>query len=264
MFNCYNLPGEISPLKGGYVYPEGAPGAAAINLGKVKPNPEARFIQTYGENKVKILPQFLHLYVKPDDYDRILLKGKKSYIIEYDEEEQNEDGNTYYVVRGGLMNVYTGLKFFGDSFERIDISTMPENKEWLGGYNVYNSDTANDAHGSFQWPNYPEQKKALKAERRVNKEHTVDEKHIWLNIQFSPDADKWSIYKGYIRSVGADGNLLNNTLLSEYSRNNDCWMRDDTLAGSEKFANIPPELLEASDDALADDTTNPDEKRPTE
>ena len=97
------------------------------------------------------------------------------------------------------------------------------------------------------YPNYTAQRNALKADRRVLKEHTVDEKHIWLNIQFSPDADKyflndWSIYKGYIRSVGADDQLPNNTLLSEYSVNNDCWMRDDTLAGSEEFANIPPEL----------------------
>ena len=266
MFNCYNLPGEISLLKGGYGHPEGAPGAAAVNLGKVKPNPEARFIQTYGENKVKILPQFLHLYVKPKDFDsEYLLKGKKSYIVEYDEVEQNEDGKEYYVVRGGLMRVYT-MTWFGDGYERIDISTMPGNKEWLGGYYVYNSTEANDAHGSGQlFDNFSAQKNALKAERRVLKEHTVDEKHIWLNIQFSPDADKyflndWSAYKGYIRSVGADDQLPNSTLLSEYSVNNDCWMRDDTLAGSEEFANLPAELLEASDDALADNTTNPTEE----
>ena len=238
MFNCYDLPGEISRLTGGYGFNEGAPGAAAVNLGKVKPNKEARFIQTYGENKVKILPQFLHLYAKPKDFaSEYLQGGNKSYIIEYDEVEQNEDGNTYYVVRGGLME--------SSDNEYIDISTMPENKEWLGGWYVYNSVEVNKGKNRSQL------EKVLKAERRVNKEHTVNEKHIWLNILFSPDADKyflndWSIYKGYIRSTGADDQLPNNTLLSEYSKTNDCWMRDDTLTGSEEFANLTPELLEVS------------------
>ncbi len=84
-----------------------------------------------------------------------------------------------------------------------------------------------------------------KTKRYIRKNDTSTTSTIWYNILFDPSVDN-KFYNGWSRngskiSVNSatdqiGNNNTSNTLLSEYSKNNDCWMRFDTLAATSDSA----------------------------
>ena len=228
MFNTWDLEGQKG-LPGTYDHTDGAPGAATLELGIVK----KKEIITYGTNKVKIRKAALSSYIKEVDLNNPYMKGgNRTVTFEYKSTEIL-DGEEYYIIEGGLpeleYNSSTGESWL------LDISTGPNSGVFPGGYSVWSSEEVNGEK---------ERKALLKTKRekrRVKVADTVDEKHIWFQIEFNKRLDdlflnNWSIKNGWIRPWGADDEIGSSTTLSEYSKENEVWMRDDVLAGTKEKA----------------------------
>ncbi len=91
--------------------------------------------------------------------------------------------------------------------------------------------------------------------RYIRKSDTTGISSIWYNLEFDPSADDkfyngWSRRSSYIdvgsatKSAFSYGGVINyNASISEWSKNNDCWMRFDTLAATADSA-VGPENIQ--------------------
>ena len=249
MFNSWELEGQKG-LPGTYDHLDGAPGAALLELGTVKNRVEI----PYGTNRVKILKSALSSYMKESDLNSEVQYNRQGWRVsselinrtitfKHEPGTRIIDGEEYYVIKGGLpstgiLNEYASSEDAAGQYYLYDISTAPNSGVFPGGWHVWNSDEVNGEKKEG------ELRKALKQERLVRVADCVDEQHIWFEIEFNKRLDplflnNWSIKGGYIRPWGADDELGNayggesrNVDLSEYSKNNPVWMRDDVLAGT--------------------------------
>jgi len=102
--------------------------------------------------------------------------------------------------------------------------------------------------------------------RYIRKSDTSTTSAVWYNIKFDPSVDD-KFYNGWSRngskiSVDSATNQIGNnntpnTLLSEYSKNNDCWMRFDTLAATSDSA-IQAFVLSTNEEFPEIDEETPD------
>ena len=102
--------------------------------------------------------------------------------------------------------------------------------------------------------------------RYIRKSDTSTTSAVWYNIKFDPSVDDkfyngWSRKGSNISVDSATDNIFRNgtSTLSEYSKNNDCWMRFDTLAATSDSAIRALQPIDNNDEFPEEDENNPDE-----
>ena len=258
LFNSWEVKDKFG-IKGVNNFTDGTPGAATVVLGKIA---EVKKIP-FDNNQVKIYKSALSSYIKEEDLNHPEMKGgNKTILFSYEKIEIDEDGEKYYIIKGGLPTIDVVEERAAIGFPNqegyvppqnfispkyIDISTRPGNGEFLGGQAPDGKPVLNSAEiNKDKTPK--ELRNALVKPRRVRVTDTVNDKDIWFKINFYSTVDElflneWSIKGGYVRDYGADDSFSSSTKLSEYSATNDCWMRDDTLAATKDLATYASNII---------------------
>lgn len=249
LFNSFEKPGQTGPFN--------SEGFATQQLGVVLDKEIIR----YGDNKVKILSSAKKQYIHPDWYD--VLKDK-SLVFTYDKIEE-KDGEEYYVITSGKSN-FPKVDGRGETpTGTVILPTFPGNEDFPGFDASATGGTDQSDDFILLNEGTVDEKKLVgyNIPRYIRKTDCRDEKHIWFRISFSKEAsdafvngaqvdfvNNW-FGDDYVRVIEAgagsqyaDQALSSSENLQDYSVNNECWMRDDVLAGTAEQAALPAKPLD--------------------
>ena len=206
----------------------------------------------FENGKVRILPDAYEEY-----FDKAELGDNFKKTILFTPKE-NEKGSLTTVIEGVEYYFTDAVEVFGEKLE-------------VGIKNVLTQQML--ANSDFTPTNKTQQTQQIASDIPIRVSDTDNVASTWYNIQFNPNADD-RFHNGWSRdgstiSVndatvglgrGPSGNSNYRPLpLSEYSKNNDCWMRFDTLASTADAAvaafepiEINPEFPETNDESRGD------------
>jgi len=203
-------------------------------LGIVKPNGVKKV--EFEDGKVRILPDAYEEY-----FDKAELGDNLKKTILF-KPKKNEKGNLTTVIEGVEYYFTDAVEIFGEKLE-------------VGIKNVLTQQML--ANSDFTPTNKTQQTQQIASNIPIRVSDTDNVASTWFNVQFDSNADNL-FYNGWSRngdsiSVDSATNAMGNgsnrdTLLSEFSKENDCWMRFDTLASTSDSAKAAFEIVEINNE----------------